>query len=357
MLAQKRVDGGVISGQRAGVRLRQRLARRGAAQLVDQHGLAGRAGAPQCGAQHRRIADRLQEQQDRCGGGVVHQHVDQLAHADIALVADGHQLGKPHAARCAARQQRPQHRSALRNHADRTGLQRVHFQHGVDRQDGAAVHVDHADAVGPQQAHAKRACTRRERLLRSHARFPKFRKTIGKHRHHARAARRALLQRVDHLRAGHHHKRMVDRFGQGRHAGVRGKAHHFAAARIHGQDASRKTVLTHEAQWPGGVLSFIGRGAHQRHHIRCKQRAGQHASRCAASAEPIVGARRVRLLFHFRMAGATRDVVIDSDHESILPENGSNAAAPLNPHAMRASPDRAPGARRAATTHRAGRQP
>ncbi len=77
------------------------------------------------------IAHGLEEQQDHARLGIGGEQLDQLAHAEVRLVADRHQLGEAEAARRAAREQRAEHGAALRHEARAARGQRVHLQHRV----------------------------------------------------------------------------------------------------------------------------------------------------------------------------------------------------------------------------------
>ena len=108
------------------------------------HALARRA------CKTRGVAHRLEKDDDarRCG------ELDQLAHADVGFVADGNQLGKPKAPRRAAREQRAEHRAALRHDARTAGGQRLHLEHRVHAHRQASRH-DHTHAVRAEQPYAE----------------------------------------------------------------------------------------------------------------------------------------------------------------------------------------------------------
>ena len=91
----------------------------------------------------------------------------------------------------------------------------------------------------------------------------------------ARATRGGLFKCLAHLRARHHHKRVVDRRWQRRDAGIRLKAHHLATPGIDREHAPLETMLAHETQRSGRILLFVGRGAYKRDGIGGEQCPGQ----------------------------------------------------------------------------------
>jgi len=246
------------------VRARQRLAGGGAAELVGDHGLAGRVRLARGGRKRARVAHGLEEEQDDARLGIVGEEADDLADAEVGLVADRDELGEPQAARGAAREHRAEHGAALRDEARAAGGRRLHLEHRVHRERHAPGEVDHAHAVRPEQAHAERARALDEARLALGA----FRARVGeavavdaRHRHLAPAA--VLERRLDVL---DHDEGVVDSRGVGE-AAVAGQAEDFTPGRIHREHLAGVAVLHQEALRAGGVLLRVARGADQRHGV------------------------------------------------------------------------------------------
>ena len=91
-IAKECVRRRIVTGNGARMRYGQCAARFGAAELVDDHRLAGFVRSPRHCRQRRCIADRFQKQQDRLGSLVVDQRLGDFAHRQIRLIADRDQL-------------------------------------------------------------------------------------------------------------------------------------------------------------------------------------------------------------------------------------------------------------------------
>ena len=199
------------AGERAGVRARERVAEPRAPELVGDYRFPGGMRlARRCG-KARRVAHRLEEEQDHARVPIVDEQLDQLADAEVGLVADRDQLGEAEAARRAAREHRAEHRAALRDDAGGAGGQRVHLQHRVHRERDAARDVDHAHAVRPEQADAERARTRDEARLARRAFRAGLGEAVGEDGDDGNAARAARLDGELHRVARRHDEGVVDR--------------------------------------------------------------------------------------------------------------------------------------------------
>ena len=131
-VAEIGVDRPVGAGERAGVRARERLAeRRSGPSLYATTGLPAACALRAAAAS--RAASRTVSRNSRITrvSRIVGEQLDQLADAEVGLVADRDQLGEAEAARRAAREHRAEHGAALRDDARRAGGQRVHLQHRV----------------------------------------------------------------------------------------------------------------------------------------------------------------------------------------------------------------------------------
>ncbi len=87
-VAEESVERAVGAGERAGVRAREALAELRAAELVGDYRLARRMRRARARGKARRIAHRLQEQQDAARLRVGGEQFDQFAHPQIRFIAN-----------------------------------------------------------------------------------------------------------------------------------------------------------------------------------------------------------------------------------------------------------------------------
>ena len=92
MGAQEGLDGDIIAGDGAGMRLRQRIALLGSPDLIGNDRFAARAREFKRCAEGCRVADRFEKKQDDFCLWIVCKDFDDLADRDVALVADRNRL-------------------------------------------------------------------------------------------------------------------------------------------------------------------------------------------------------------------------------------------------------------------------
>src|SRR5919204_1718517 len=131
-IPKKSVERGIGARERAGVRARKALARLRAAKLVRDDRFAGSVRRARGARKARGIAHGLEEKQDHLRVRVFRQKPNELAQAEIGLVADGHELGEAKAPRGAARKDRAEHRAALRDETRGARARRIHLKNRVD---------------------------------------------------------------------------------------------------------------------------------------------------------------------------------------------------------------------------------
>lgn len=275
VFAKKRIAGGVRSGQRSGVRHRQLRAHLGAAELEHRDRLARPVGGTRRIGQCRRITQRLEEQQDDVGLRIVDQQPGDLAHRQVALVAHRDHAREPESAGLASREDRAQHRAALGHERHPPGRERVAGQGRVDRQGHLARDIDHADAVGPQQAHAQFAGPCHQRLLHRLAFRARFGEAVAVHRDHRDTLAGAAFEGRQHALGGHHDQRVIDGTGDGLDAREGRLAQDLSATWIDRVERSAVTMLAQIDLRAGGVLGGVGRGADQGDRARLEQGPGQ----------------------------------------------------------------------------------
>ena len=246
------------------------LAERGAPELVGDDRLAGGVRLARGSGEAIGVAHGFQEERDDPGIGVLDQQLDQLGDAEVGFVADRHQLGIAEPARRAAREQRAEHRAALRHEARGSGGRRVDLQHRVDGQREPSRQVDHAHAVRAEQAHAELPRLLDEPRLAARAVGTCVGKAVavdGRDRHALAGA--VLQRRLDLL---DHDEGVIDLQRHVGQAPVGALAQHFVARRVHRHDAAGIAVLAQEALRTRGVLARVARSADQRDRARREQR-------------------------------------------------------------------------------------
>ena len=286
--AAEGVEGGVGAGDGAGMRFGQLLADLGAAELVGDHRLARRMGAPRRVRQALAIAQRLHEQQDRVGPGIVDQQVGDLAHREIDLVADRDQPREADAARIGARQQGADQAAALAHHRPFAGPQPVDGEGGIGGERHRRIGADRADAVGPDQPDAGLAHDARQVVLQRGAGGAGIGEAAGQDRGHLHAAPAARRQRLDRILAVQQDVGVVDVTRDRIEVLVGLVAENFGARRIDRQDLALEAVLAQEALRPRCRLGFVGGGADQGDAARFEQGGEQRVG--MAHAASILGA-------------------------------------------------------------------
>ncbi len=261
---EKSVCHRVGAGHRAGVRGGHVLADFGAAELVDDDGLARGVGAATGAGKMPGIAYRFHEQQDGAGVQVVHQHVRQFADTDVGFVADGNQFGKTGAAAEPAREQAAGHAAALRHHGDGPRLDVGLLQHGVDRYREMGLAAEQADAVGADQAHAAGARDGDQFVLRVAARRSGFRKAVTVNGDDRDFFCHALLERCLDGARRHHDECMINVIGHSRDIGIGLVAEDFVTAGIDRENFSGVTEFVQIALRTRGVLLRVAGSADQR---------------------------------------------------------------------------------------------
>ena len=165
-VAEVRVERAIGAGERAGVRARQRLAQRRAAELVGDDRLAGGVRRRAARGEARRIAHRLQEEQDHARVGVRRRAARPArrrrgrprCRPRPAWRSPGR---APRRARAACRASVPLCETRLVPPAGSASISSTALTVSATRPG----HVDHAHAVRPEQPHAERACPRDEARL------------------------------------------------------------------------------------------------------------------------------------------------------------------------------------------------
>ena len=134
----------VLAGERPGMGLHQRARLRAGAELQRDDALAATTRLCRGHGEHLRIAQRLEEQEDDLDALVLRHRGEIIGDGGDGFVACGDQVGETEVALVLAQDQRDG--SALRNDAERSGLEHLHVPrrpHG-----DAIVHVDQAEIVG-----------------------------------------------------------------------------------------------------------------------------------------------------------------------------------------------------------------
>ena len=80
------------------MRYGQRASGLRAAKLIDDNGFFGRKGSARHDGERFGIAYGFEKHQDRAGFRIVDQHIADFTDSEVGFIADGDQLGKPHAA-------------------------------------------------------------------------------------------------------------------------------------------------------------------------------------------------------------------------------------------------------------------
>ena len=269
-LSRKKASGDLVRpGHRPGVRDRHLPSDAGAPELVGDHRLARGEGPSRRPREPVGVAKHLEEQQDRAGIGVVHQHLRQLADAEIALVADRHQLREAELARPRAGHDAAQQAAALRDDAERAGRGLLVLEDGVDGERGRALHVDDPHAVRPEQAQAPAARAPHHLALPGEPLLAQLREPGAEDGRDRHAALAALVDHRGHRRRRHHDERVVDR----RRAPPAGRDRPVRPAPrcgpgLIGRIAPAIAVLAQETLRARVVLRGVRRGADQRHRAR-----------------------------------------------------------------------------------------
>ena len=261
--AAEGVEGGVGAGDGAGMRLGQLLADIGAAKLVDDHRLAGGMGAPRRLRQTIGVAQGLHEQQDGIGLRIVDQHVGDLAHREVDLVADRDQAREADATRIGTRQQRADQAAALADQRPPTLAQLIDGEGRIGRQRHRRIGADGADAVGADQAQTAFGHDAFEVVLQRGAGLTRIGEAAGQDRRHPDAALGAGGECIDGVLAVEQNIGVIDLARDGVEVLVGLDRENLGAGGIDRQDFAREAVFGEEALRPRRRLSLVGRGADQ----------------------------------------------------------------------------------------------
>ena len=253
------------AGDGPGMAERQFAARVGAAELIGDHRLAGRKRAARCGSQNVPVAHGLDEQQDRLGFRIVDQQVDQLAHAQVAFIADADHAGEADAARGAPRQQRAQNGAALGNERQAARLDPFHFQHRVDGQGQRGGRMNDAHGIGADQANAGLARRGDQAFLHLAAFVARFGEAVGIDGRDGHTLGPAVADGVLNMLGRDHDEGMVDRARNVGHGLERGHALNLVPARVDGIDVAGIAVGFQKPLRPAGVFRGVRRGTDQGH--------------------------------------------------------------------------------------------
>jgi hypothetical protein len=260
-------------GQRGGVRRRRLRTGFRAADLHDDDALAVVARQFQRGDQPGLVGGGLDVADDDLGALVLREMADAVREVDIALVAGGDPQVQAQAALADQRQAIAAESTALADQADAAWHQPEARGAGREGAQDAALHIDHAHAVGADDAHAGAARERADAELPFGPLTADLGKARTEHHRSADALGGAVLERGQHRRRRHRDDGQVDRPRHRRHGGKRRQALDHGRLRVDGVERPVEAAALQEVERPSADLGGVGRCTVDRDGTRVEQRA------------------------------------------------------------------------------------
>ena len=250
MLGEDRVEHRIGAGERGGVGAGGLGARLRSPRLGEEHGLAACPGRVERGEQDIPVLHAFRVRRHDRNLRASRHPLDAFGYRDVALVARGDPESDIDAAPAGEQSEMRPVRAALTHDGDRSGSRALDVDGGGERRevsDGGAVH---AQAVGPQDAHAARARDLAHPALTRRADRIGLREAGREHHRRPYAAVGARLDCFEHSLGPNRHDGGVDRAGHIGDVRASLEALHPVASRIDRPDLALKPGLRQIAQRP-----------------------------------------------------------------------------------------------------------